>query len=228
MTEEGNSEWRGDIAFFGKIAAGFSHEINNVISGVSELSGLLTDLCALAERGSPPDLARLKKNCETISAQAQRGVTIIRQFNRFAHSADEPSVVYDPFVHIQNLVELCRRFADMKRVKLGLSSPEERCNIKGSPFQLLHLVFSVINTALCTVEENGAVTLSMTKKEGGLNITANISPVSAEEGLISNKNLLDDLASGLEGRSFIDYCKTDMTASVTISLPDSILYIPEV
>ena len=44
---------RTDLQFFGRIMANVSHEFNNVITIIGELSGLLRDLAGLAERGRP-------------------------------------------------------------------------------------------------------------------------------------------------------------------------------
>ena len=80
---------QANLLFFGTISASFSHEINNVISIIGDLSGLISDLLAAAEQGRPVDFAKIKEKNEKILNNAKRGETLIKRFNKFAHSADE-------------------------------------------------------------------------------------------------------------------------------------------
>ena len=56
MSERGAPrERQDDIAFFGAVTAGLSHELKNVLATINELSGLQDDLQLLARRGRPLD-----------------------------------------------------------------------------------------------------------------------------------------------------------------------------
>ena len=57
------------LAFFGAASAGLSHEINNVLAIINELSGLIGDVAAAADRAAaPPDAALLRAVPGRISA----------------------------------------------------------------------------------------------------------------------------------------------------------------
>ena len=78
-----------ELAFFGTITAGLSHELKNVIATINEYNGLLDDLAQAAAR-RPLDPERLRQICGKITKQIERGESLILGLNRFAHSMDEP------------------------------------------------------------------------------------------------------------------------------------------
>jgi signal transduction histidine kinase len=78
------------LAFFGRVNASISHELKNVMAIISETAGLLGDLSDMAATGSPVPPDMLKSCTGSIMEEIQRGFTVIRQMNRFAHSIDTP------------------------------------------------------------------------------------------------------------------------------------------
>ena len=52
-----------NLAFFGMISAGMSHEMRNVLSIIGEYAGLLDDFLVAAERGAPLDSDKLRRLC---------------------------------------------------------------------------------------------------------------------------------------------------------------------
>ena len=83
------------LAFFGRVNASISHELKNVMAIISETAGLLGDLSDMAATGSPVPPDMLKSCTGSIMEEIQRGFTVIRQMNRFAHSIDAPYASVD-------------------------------------------------------------------------------------------------------------------------------------
>lgn len=129
------------LAFFGSITASVSHELNNVISIIDQTAGLLQDLLVGAEEGRPIPNERLKKIAESVAAQTDRGVRIIKRLNTFAHSVDDPQKEFEINPTIENLVALARRFAALKRAELEADLPEPSAKIVNSPFGVQQVVF---------------------------------------------------------------------------------------
>ena len=83
------------LQFFGQISASISHELKNVLAIINENAGLLEDLALMADRGKPIDPERLIKMAATVKRQIGRADGIIKNMNRFAHSADHPVETVD-------------------------------------------------------------------------------------------------------------------------------------
>ena len=147
------SQQRPGLMFFGKVSASVTHELKNVFAIVSETSGLMEDLSEMAEEnGRPLDMERQRTLLRRIREQVKRGNTIIRNYNRFAHSVDDPKVEYDPAEMVELLIALCTRLADMRRVRLS-SEVLEDVRVTGDPFALLNLLFLFFQAGLGAMEE---------------------------------------------------------------------------
>jgi len=72
VSEEKRLREKG-LAFFGSITASFSHEINNIMAIIAELSGLMEDLLRVADLGHPPQLERFRRISERIGTQVNGG-----------------------------------------------------------------------------------------------------------------------------------------------------------
>lgn len=147
------------LAFFGRMTAGQSHEVTNVLNIINELAGLQLDLLGAAgER--PPDLPRLAQLADRIQAQVARGETIIRTVNRFAHSIDLPTALFELGDLLEQIVFLAQRTATLGRVTLTLSRPEESIVLESNPFCVHQAVFCCLETAIAGAGEQRRVSVS--------------------------------------------------------------------
>lgn len=172
-----------ELAFFGRISASVSHEINNVLTGINEMSGLLYDLSSVSSPDRPLASEKVVKNSDAIMRRTQRGVAVVKRFNRFAHSADEPESVFDPAEHIENLATLCERLAMIKNIRIEYQGPEDNIKLKGSPFRMQHAVFACVDAGLNALENGGCITVAVKRENAGAAIAVSMSPV-ADEGPI--------------------------------------------
>jgi len=108
------------ISFFGAIIAGQSHELTNVFNIINELAGLQLDLLRAEEQGLPVNLARLQEVAGRIQHQVQRGETITRNINRFAHSVDDEQATVEVAELLEFVVELYARKAAMANATLSV------------------------------------------------------------------------------------------------------------
>ena len=107
-----------ELAFFGKIAAGVTHELKNVLAVINETNGLTADLLAMLEEAPFPHREKLQRSAKRIEEQVRRGVEIISRFNRFAHSIDYPLADVDLNSIVTQTVSLSHRFAALLNVEL--------------------------------------------------------------------------------------------------------------
>ena len=150
-----------NLAFFGRISASLSHELKNVLATLNEYSGLLDDLSRAAERGRDLDPGRLRAICEKMARQVRRGESLIERLNRFSHSADEPRRVVQVQEVLNEICDLCSRFAALRQVTLARILPEEPIRLTLDPFALQFAVQLLIDVALRSASEGQTVTVSL-------------------------------------------------------------------
>jgi len=115
-----------EIAFMGKMTAGMTHEIKNVLATIKESSGLMQDFLKLCQDGPFPYGEKFAQILSGIQGQVARGVEISTRLNRFAHSMDEPVITADLNEIIDQVVFLNQRQARLKQIELrGIPSGED-------------------------------------------------------------------------------------------------------
>lgn len=153
------------LAFFGAITASVSHELNNVISIINQTGGLLDDLLIGARGGKEIPVERLERMADSVRAQTERGVGIIKRLNKFAHSADEEKCQFNLNETIENLIALLERLANLKKSSLKIELPDEPVTILGSPFLTQQAVYWTVRQALEIVDDNDLISVKIGSKD---------------------------------------------------------------
>jgi len=162
---------------FGSISASISHELKNALAIINENAGLLEDLSFMAGKGLPLDPARLKSLATNIAKQIQRADGIIRNMNRFAHSADETVKCIDLGDTLALTVSLCCRPAAMKSVTLNFIPPPQPICVTTHLFYLENLIWLCLKEIFERAGAEKEITLALRLHPEGAAIT--ISPVDA-------------------------------------------------
>lgn len=149
-----------DLEFFGKITASISHELNNVVSIIDQVGGLLEDYVAMMKSGYTPNVDQLEKVSQKIQMQTGRGVDIIRNLNKFAHSVDDPLKEFDLNDVLSNLCTICQRLAGLKRVTLKEDFAETELMVTNNPFLVQEIIFLALQWAFDQAGDDGEVRLS--------------------------------------------------------------------
>lgn len=146
-----------EVAFVGKITAGITHEIRNVLAIIKESAGLLEDLLAL----SPEDLISYQGKSENtlanIKSQVQRGVALTDRLNKFAHSPDKHKAKIDLHEITQQTIDLSRRFARLKNVVVEIEPAPEPLRIVTHVIQLQMALFKCIECCLNAMPHGGQI-----------------------------------------------------------------------
>ena len=149
-----------DLAFFGKINASISHELNNILAIISEAAGLLQDLTGMMARGQKVELEMLKTCSQDIIEEIQRGFTTIKQMNTFSHSVDVPL----KSVNIVEVLDLIINFAGFLSFssKVHFDPPREGTSIVSTcPFRLQNLVYHALVFAFKSVGVDGEIQVAV-------------------------------------------------------------------
>ena len=184
------------FGFFGAITASQSHEINNVLAIINELSGLLDDFFQAAEPGAPLNVERLKGTTQRIAAQVERGQEHIKRLNRFAHTVDDNRHTIAVNETVEAITGLCRRFGTLRRVELETNLPGVSPRIEGSAFDLQHIIFRCIDIVLNASKQGDVVQIDVEPLGDGAHlIFANRSAVESVAELESKRDVLAVLAT---------------------------------
>lgn len=211
-----------DLAFFGKITASVTHELNNVISIVEQLAGLLEDQLCGAESGAPLDTEKVKSVQERIVLQTDRGVDLLRNLNKFAHSVDEERRDTDLNELAGNLYQLSKRFADLKNINLEMEAAGESIIVRTSPFLLQQVLFWVLMAVISSTPSDEVISLAVVPadEKAGVKISCS-TPIQwsseAERFLKRAKVLNSRLEAELiikESNSSIGVCEIWLPATI--------------
>jgi len=153
-------------AFFGKITAGITHEINNVLAIIKESSGLIEDIANISAVVSDKYQEKFFNSLSTIKGQLKRGTELINNLNRFAHIPDNIYAKIDLYEAIKQIVVLAGRFARLKNITLEIDHPgdtKETANIEANPIMLLLALFTAIEYCMEYIPLGGNISISPQK-----------------------------------------------------------------
>jgi len=152
-------------AFFGKISASVSHELNNVMAIIGQTAGLLEDLLDVSTDDEPIPRERLENIAGRITEQVTRGTGIVKRFHRFAHSVDDPCVQFEIRPTLENLRGLLQRLADLASVTIETDLDGDTGSITGNPFLLQHAVFTTVQLCLATAPADDTITITAAQRD---------------------------------------------------------------
>lgn len=147
------------VRFFGEMEASVSHEIKNVLAIINENAGLLQDMLGMHEKGMPLSPERLSRLAQSIARQVSRGDSIVKNMNRFAHSADDAKAQVDVGALVKFMTRLAGRLIDMKGLPPDIETPEETISVATNRFFLENLVWRCLCQAMDACPAHRAVSI---------------------------------------------------------------------
>lgn len=219
IEDKGDTLHKKNLAFMGTITASLSHEINNVITIINELSGLLDDLI---KPGRAIENEKLKGISEKISKHVGRGESFIKLLNRFAHSADQPIATIETSELLEQITALCKRFANLKRVNLEAEPVEKSLKIETNPLVLQHAIYLCIDMALNVTARDKTIATSCGAQETGCIFSVKTpDEVKRNARTDERMSLLSLLVRELSGRS--EFSSSEKMGSVfSLFLPGKV------
>ncbi|MBW1642410.1 MAG: HAMP domain-containing histidine kinase [Deltaproteobacteria bacterium] len=201
-----------EIEFFGKITAGITHELKNVLAVIKETSGLMGDLMDLTDTKSFQHKERFQKSLSTIQKQIENGVTLLTHLNKFAHATDKEKAEIDLHETVQEMTVLCGRYARLKNITLKAHPTDTIMTFPTCQVSLQMILFSCIEYCISGLPQQNQIDISILQKDkGDYEIKFDCSDELADSGDISaeksHPNLLDKLkktAALVQGEVFIE------------------------
>jgi len=185
-----------EIALIGKIAAGMTHEMKNVLAIINESAGLVQDIF-IASDNTSKYTDRVERALNSIKKQIDKGADISTKFNKFAHSMDEPDSHVTANEIIEQVVFLMHRFADQKQIELLSKALRKDKRFSTNPVRLI--------IALCTYVDFYLSELSEAKK-------IILMPIKSSKKIVLGIVIKGTSSRGKDDRvSFTDLPKMDDT-----------------
>jgi len=178
-----------EIEFIGKITAGVTHEINNVLASIKEISGLLEDLISMSSNESFPYKEKFMNAIPKIQEQVKRGVNLTTQLNKFSHLTDKPKADIELNEFLTHLVFLTERFARIKNIELLLIPSDERIQISTLPISLQMVVYNCVASLLYGSSAGGKIII-----QSAINNENYLISIKYDGEVPDNKKLLDDMS----------------------------------
>lgn len=168
MTE--NSIRQEQIESFGRLMAGFSHDMKNHLGIIRESNGLMGDLVAMHVLGEDEaTMERLKKAIASIERRVCIAAIMLQHLSGLAHRSDTPC---SSFLVNDLLTEECtflERFARLKQVKQVVEPGEDLPSVYNDPSLLQHIIYRVY--LLCLEQLKPNQSLVIITGRNGKNVT---------------------------------------------------------
>lgn len=158
------------LTFFSRTTAAISHELKNALAIIKENAGLIEDYLLMAEKGMPIDPQKFKRVSTRIGAQTARADELIKNMNRFAHSADHHSATADLNELAELFVTLSQRETAMRQATLALTKETSPVMVNTSPFLLLTILGRTLTFCLESVSAQDTVTVRVAGSNQGSTI----------------------------------------------------------
>lgn len=137
-----------ETAFMGKITAGMTHELRNVLAIIKESAGLMEDLIRLGKGDPAKYQEKFTRHLGKILTQVDRGTSLAGSLNKFAHTPDSRKAEIDMVELLNHMATLSRRPAQMKLVSLEVLPATPSPVVVNDPLALHLTVFTAMDVLL--------------------------------------------------------------------------------
>lgn len=144
-----NSIRQEQVESFGRMMAGFSHDMKNHLGTIREANGLMSDLIAMGGTAADdPLVQRLTKAINSIESRVVIVGDMLHHLSRLSHRSDTP---YSSFLVNDLIMEECtflERFSRLKQVNFTLELAEGLPTIYNEPSLLQHVFYRLHSLCL--------------------------------------------------------------------------------
>lgn len=137
-----------EAAFIGKITAGATHEIRNVLAIIKESAGLVEDLLHASTSRGPLDRTRVLDALGRIESQVARGAEIATQLNRVAHASDHELASIDLDEEVRRVAFHAQRPARRKSQTVRAVDGEAPTSFQTRPLRTQMAIYAAVEACL--------------------------------------------------------------------------------
>ena len=131
-------------AFFGKVTASTTHELQNVLAIIKENAGLMEDFIQMDPENFPDLLERITRCLGKIKEQAYRGVDLTSGLNQFAHTTDRLCSSVNIYQIAKRLIFLTKRVFFQQGIQIVLTDCENSPSIETDPVLFQNMLWNCL------------------------------------------------------------------------------------
>lgn len=137
-----NSIRQEQVESFGRLMAGFSHDMKNHLGIIRESNGLMGDLLEMGGFDENElSVERLKKSISSIEARVIIAANMLHHLSRFAHRPDTPYSSFQVNDIITEEYTFLERFSRLQQIHVSLKLGEGLSSIYNDPSLLQHVFY---------------------------------------------------------------------------------------
>jgi len=169
-----------EITMLGKIAAGMTHELKNVLAIINESAGLVGDICTHGGKDFQ-HMDKVERAVGSIKKQIDKGADITTKFNVFAHCMDTERCQVTANEMVEQVVFLMDRFARQKQIELRSKPMRKDKGFTTNPVHLLLSLCIYVDFYLSGLTEAKRITLIPAKSREGISFDISVGKDSGRE-----------------------------------------------
>ena len=178
-----------EVALMGRMTAGVTHEIKNILAIIKESSGLLQDIVRLGKGDAVLKPEQIEKVALRIQAQVARGNEQLTSLNWLSHSVSDRGSSVEINEMSSEIANLMQRFARLKQVELEFQATDRDVTIHTDVAGLLVVLVACIEYYLNRVPPKSRVLL----RPGGAGEEATLAIVA---GSMDGSGTVTDIEAG--------------------------------
>ncbi len=168
---------RGQSAFLGRMTAGSTHELRNILAIIKESAGLIGD--SLGRTSGVPAPGGLQRAVDRVNRQVARGVELLDSLNHLAHCPDRAEAAADLNREAACVVGLGQRFTRQYGITLQLAPAAGEVSVQLDSLRLQMVLFAAVELLLERCTEGSTITVRVT---GGDQPTIELGPSGEMSG----------------------------------------------
>jgi two-component system, NtrC family, sensor kinase len=155
------------------LATGVAHEINNPLAIIQEATGWMRQLLGKPESQNYARKPDFEKAIGKISGAVERASRITRQLLEAVKAQDSPQIEIDLEELITETIELARREAQKKNIRITVQNLKSKKIVWTDPYRLRQVLLNLITNAIHASDNDQEIRiyLSVTDGEAEISIT---------------------------------------------------------
>ncbi|MCJ7603133.1 MAG: hypothetical protein MUO63_16750 [Desulfobulbaceae bacterium] len=176
MKENRENELRSlQLEFFGRILAGFTHDLKNHLAIIQESNGLISDLIAMGRITDEALAAKLQKIVTSIQGRVGQATDMANNLNGFAHRLDTPLSTFQVNDLLAEELTFLRRFTRLRQIDLKIELHEGLPAIHNNPSLVQYVVFKLFTMALQKLKNHALIEVASGEENSAVKITFRLS-----------------------------------------------------
>ena len=176
MNENRENELRTlQLEFFGRILAGFTHDLKNHLAIIQESNGLISDLVAMGMITDEALAAKLQKIVTSIQGRVSQATDMANNLNGFAHRQDTPLSSFQVNDLLAEELTFLRKFTRIREIDLKIELHEGLPAIYNNPSLVQYVVFKLFTMALKKLKNHTLIEVASGEENSAVKITFRLS-----------------------------------------------------